>query len=337
MRTASPPAASSPRFSRSHLAAGPTRAHQTGFSLIELLVAITIGLVIVSAALVAYLGSSEAGRTSAAQSRMNEDAQAALDILSQQIRMAGNNPKQPGYTLAAPRNPITNTFSLRGCDTTFSNAKPVGATPAATDINALTCPTGSGPHSIAITYEADRYNTIPTSANVPTDCVGRSLPEQNASVVQIDSPTTTAAKPVKFYEADNRFYIDTSATINSPALYCFGNGSGSTPQPLVENIEDLQLSYGTAPATGGAGTVAGYLSAGQIETDNTVVNLPTARERWARVVTVRICVVARSEQAVATDSASAQYIKCDGTLETSPPDRRLRRAYFTTVTLRNRL
>lgn len=313
------------------------RANQAGFTLIELLVSITIGLVIVSAALVAYLGTSEAGRVSAAQSRMNEDAQAALDILSQQIRMAGNNPKQSGYTLATPRNPISNTFSLRGCETTFTNIKPVGATPAAADVNSLTCSAGAGPHAIAVTYEADRYNTTPTTTGTPTDCIGKSLPAQTASIVQITSPTTTAASNVTFYEADNRFYIDTSATINNPSLYCYGNGAGSTPQPLVENIEDLQFTFGTAPVGSGNGTVAGYLTASQIETDSTVVNLPTARERWARVVTVRICVVARSEQPVAPDSASAQYLKCDGTLETSPPDRRLRRAYFTTITLRNRL
>jgi type IV pilus assembly protein PilW len=40
---------------------------------------------------------------------------------------------------------------------------------------------------------------------------------------------------------------------------------------------------------------------------------------------------------VVTDSVSARYVKCDGTLENNPPDLRLRKAYTTTVVLRNRV
>ena len=309
---------------------------EAGFSLIELLIAITIGMVIVGAALSAYLGAAQSGRLTNAESRMNEDAQAALDILSQQIRMAGNNPKRPNYTLAAPRNPITNTFSLRGCNTTFTNIKPNGGTPAAVDINSLTCnTTGSGPHSIAVSYEADVFNTTP-AGGVPTDCIGSALPAQNANVTQITSPTTTGPVAVTFYEADNRFYIDTSATSGRPSLNCRGNGGAGTPQPLIENIEDLQFSYGTAQAASGAGTVAGYLNAPDFA-DTTKVNLATDQLRWGRVVTVRICVVARSESPIVSDAASARYIKCDGSVETSPPDLRMRRAYFATISLRNRI
>lgn len=70
----------------------PRSRHGAGFSLIELLVSLAIGLIIMVAAISAYVGSAGANRMSDAQSRMNEDAQAALGILAQQIRMAGNNP-----------------------------------------------------------------------------------------------------------------------------------------------------------------------------------------------------------------------------------------------------
>ena len=72
---------------------------QAGFSLVELMVSLTIGLVITVAALSAYMGSSNAGRVADAQSRMNEDAQAALSTLSQQVRLAGANPVQVGQVL----------------------------------------------------------------------------------------------------------------------------------------------------------------------------------------------------------------------------------------------
>lgn len=311
-----------------------TRAASRGLSLIELLVSLAIGLILMIAVVSAYLGSSGASRVAEAQVRMNEDAQAALTILVQQLRMAGNNPKQPNYTNAAPRNPIydTTTYILRGCDGTFSDVT------TATSLQTLTCAAGGGTaaDSIAISYEADRYNTIPTSTNAPTDCLGQSLPVINGTQDIWDGAAVTPTA-VSYTVAENRFYIGTSAVITAPTLYCKGNG-GANPQPLVENIEDLQLTYGTALASAASDAlaVAGYLSAGEVVSNADLAALGTEPERWAKVLTVRICVVARSEQAVVSDAASARYIQCDGTTNTAPADLRLRRAYSTVVVLRNR-
>ena len=348
-------------MTRHHLASGSR--YTKGFSLIELMVSLTIGLVIVVAALSAYLGASGASRITEAQGRMNEDAQAALSILTQQLRMAGNNPDQANRTSESRRNPIylptptfslptptftatftastgtfaLSAFSIRGCSGTFSNI----TASTATRLDDLTCvPDTTKPDSIAIYYEADRFNTVPTTGNLPTDCLGARLGTITATL-----PTVTTTVPaiitstVPYFVADNRFYIGTSTAIVSPSLYCRGNGGGS-PQPLVENIEDMQFSYGTvnASTTDTAVTtasVAGYLPADEIVSNASLAALADDAARWKKVVTVRICVVVRSELPVVSDAASAHYFNCDGDL-TIPPDLRLRRAYSTTVVLRNR-
>ena len=332
--------------------------HQGGFSLIELLVSIAIGLIIMVAAISAYVGSADASRMSDAQSRMNEDAQAALSILSQQIRMAGNNPDQPNRvgdadpTLSSLRNPVygttsltlagTNTtsqLSLRGCDGTFTNINDTNTT--TTGLDALTCVAGGTntvPDSIAVSYEADRYNTIPASG-LPTDCLGNKLSVVTATVSTIVAGTSSAAD-VTYTVADNRYYVGTAtvAGVITPSMYCKGNGGGSVQMPMVENIESLQFLYGTVTtaSTATTATVAGYIPATEVLTEASMAALANDAERWAKVATVRICVLVRSESTVAPDDASAQYTDCAGNLVTTPPDRRLRRAYTTTVVLRNR-
>ena len=331
---------------------------QRGLSLIELMVSLTIGMILMVAIVSAYLGSAGATRMAEAQGRMNEDAQAALSILTQQIRMAGNNPLQNGYTSAQPNsltasNPVYGTgtvyLPIRGCDGTFSDI------PTAANIVSLTCGgVNSNPDSIAISYEADAQNTVATSGGAATDCLGNGLPvpTANGSVIKSNGTTTTTlTPPVGYYVADNRFYIGTSSVITQPSLYCQGNGATNSPQPLVENVEDLQILYGTSIPTSPTDTftVAGYLTANQVETDvalasATLIPPPQAADptepnrwaRWSRVSTVRLCVVVRSEQPVVTDTASQQYVKCDGTVDSSQTDLRLRRAYTTTVVLRNR-
>ena len=307
-----------------------------GLTLIELMVSLVIGLILMIAVVSTYLGASGAGRVSEAQGRMNEDAQAALTILAQQLRMAGNNPKRANYTTAAPRNPVygAGTYILRGCDGKFSDVT------TAANIQALTCDAGGGTaaDSIAISYEADTFNTVATSGGAATDCLGNSLPVVTpAPQPQVWDGTAVGppATVITYTVADNRFYIATSDAITSPSLYCKGSGN-ATPQPLVENVEDLQLTYGVATSTAATLEVAGYLNAAGIVADAGLSPLADA-VRWSKVVTVRICVVMRSAVPIVTDSVSAQYTKCDGTVNTSPPDLRLRRAYSTTVVLRNRV
>ena len=313
-----------------------------GFSLIELMVSLTIGLLIVTAAFSAYMGASGAGKVAESQGRMNEDAQAALTILVQQLRMAGNNPHQAERSDKARRNPVyspypavfvpmpatfsLSAFSLRGCDGKFSNLA------TASSIDALNCAAGSNTlaDSIAVSYEADAYNSIAL-----TDCLGAELRQIKATFV----PPEPSSDP--YYVAANLFYIDTSASTVSPSLFCKGNGINSTAKPLVENIEDMQITYGAVKAVTAVdetktAVIAGYLRADEMISQSDLANLPNDAERWAKVIAVRICVLVRSEAPVVTDAVSARYLRCDGTTNTTPPDLRLRRAYYATVVLRNR-
>lgn len=308
------------------------RNRNRGLSLIELMVSLVIGLVIMIAVVSAYTGASGATRVAEAQARMNEDGQAVLTILSQQLRMAGNNPKQADYDNTTPRNPAygTTTYIVRGCDGRFTDI-------AAADLFTLACAGGGGPDSIAVTYEADRYNTVPTAAGLPTDCLGQALPALIAAP-KIWNGVVALPTAVTFTVADNRFYVATSTAVASPSLFCKGNG-GAAAQSLVENVEDLQFVYGTAPTTATPSTlaVAGYLNAADLEAAGPLGVLPSDEARWAQVLTVRLCVVVRSERPVVQDADSARYMKCDGLLSGPMADLRLRRAYSTTVVLRNRV
>lgn len=321
----------------------------TGFSLIELMVSLTIGLVIALAAMSAYLGAAGSSKMSDAQSRMNEDAQAALNVLAQQIRTAGANPVQsnratqflhdpvydptyvggtvtaygavpPAYTVSA----ALSAFSIRGCDGTFSNITTVSNLDSFSN-----CGTSTLPDSIAISYEADRYNTIPKSTGEPTDCVGSAIPT-TVNATFTSGPSTTAT----FRVADNRFYIASVSGV--PSLYC--KGSGGLTQPLVENIEDMQFMYGTVSttATSTTATVAGYLDAAGVIALAPTANTAGYSTAWGKVMTVRICVVVRSENPVVSNTDSGKFYDCSNNLDTSKTDLRLRRAYSTTVVLRNR-
>lgn len=342
-----------------------------GVSLIELMISVAIGSIIVIAAFSAYLGVAGAAKISEAQGRMNDDAQQALDILTQQIRMAGFNPAQsysadinysmdtsiynsvylpaPVYSdFQLPKfvDPaITPSFalsdySIRGCSGSFSNFLTVN------NLDDLICVTDhTQPDSIGVSYEADTTDTPPDASNVPTDCGGNSLPQIKASIPQALPPANPDSqsppqKPVMndafYYVADSIFYIKRSSKSLVPRLYCKGNGGD--PQVLIDDVEDMQISYGVEAPDNASTSVAGYLTASELlEQQDMAASGMNEPARWKKVIVVRICLQMRSTDPVLTNAASASFLKCDGSLSVNESDLRLRQTFTTTFVLRNRL
>ena len=311
------------------------RHQQRGLSLVELMVAMVIGIAVVSVLIVNYLSGANAGRLAQMQAQMSEDAQFALNLLARDLREGGYN--NGDATLGRGG------FVVFACDSGFSNGVVDGVSGATSvpTMDQLTCATGTSvgtTTAIAVAYLADTRNTSPTADTPPkaTDC--------------------TRAGLVAGQVVENRYFISNNS------LRCAGsapNASGNTfvvSQALVPNIEALNLQFGMASANKST-AIAGYVTStaaigpangSTAPTDTTLqalnadaIGTPTPApisvqaSRWRLVRAVRLCVRVRSESAVVGDAAqSLHYVDCDGNLK-SITDGRLRRTFSTTVMLRN--
>lgn len=306
-----------------------------GLTLIEVMVSMAIGLVVVGAVIISFVGSGRAGRYQTALSQMNQDAQIGLSMLSREIQLAGysapaglvntGTPATPNMVVSYNLAALTAT-AVFGCDGTRGTS--TFADPTATNLTcgATSTPTTSG---FGVVYEADLMNTVKIGAGPfkPSDCLGNGL-----------DPIGTAT----FAVARNRYYVAPGPS-GRPELYCASNFNAGSRQPLLENVEDMQVWYGIQGAT--ARQVARYAKAGKDNTTLSTVNAANVATpgEWNKVISVRICLLMRSSEPVFTETAVAAgnedtltYLDCDSVTKTST-DRYLRRAYFTTATLRSKM
>jgi type IV pilus assembly protein PilW len=315
-----------------------------GVSLMEVLISVAIGFVVVVAVLISFIGSGKAGRYQAALTQMNQDAQIGLNMLTREVQLAGYsapaalstaNPSVISYhDLTCPAGDsacattfvVSTTSFISGCDGT-KGAKPF-TDPTATAL-ACSASTGATSAGMAVVYEADVKNTVPTSTGAPSDCLGQAI-----------NPVTVAGVPL-YYIARNRYYIDTvsgSGATGRPELYCASDKNATSKQPLIENVEDLQVWYGVkATAVATDRQVIRYAKASK-NTDNSTTNTVNAAgaAEWNKVISVRICLLMRSEEEVLDSDESKAYLDCNSVSQTGT-DRYLRRAYFTTATLRSKM
>lgn len=296
------------------------RSRMRGLSLVEIMVSMAIGLVVVGAVLVSYISSGKTGRQQAAYAEMNENAQMGLTLLSRDLLLAGyaqpTGVPVPGGGAVAT---FARTYSGRavfGCDNDFADPSILNVVADASSV-ACNAAGEAGKPSIEIVYEADETNTVRTAAPiVPSDCMGNRL-------------TISAGS----YFAFNRYYL-ASGTTGRSELHCASAARDATNQkipgqPLVDNVEDMQFWYGIANAANPRQIVR-YLTAGNVTA--------AGGNAWDRVVSVKICLLVQSSEPVLDSelTTTPKYLDCN-LAEQDLPGRYLRRAYFTTTTLRNKM
>jgi type IV pilus assembly protein PilW len=344
---------------------------QRGFSLLELLIAMTLGLMVTGAIGYIFIGSNQTFRTQDGLARMQENARYTFDIVSQDVRMAGFNgcgASVNATVLAAPSwfGDLNN--ALLGYEATSAGATAVGL-PAGIAANAIN---GTDALTIVRADESTQWilagnpagTVLATTANhglvagdigkilVACDASGGNA---NATVFAIAAPTpagtaiNTNAAIGNTYPLNTRLLPIHAATYylrnnvaGQPSLYreTLTAAGGTQAEELAPGVEDMQITYGvdtddpavTANATG----PNEYQTADEI-TNNTgttlIAGAATAALRWQRVRSVHISLLMRTEENNVIPQA--QTYAYNGATPTAA-DLRLRKVFTHVIAVRSR-
>jgi type IV pilus assembly protein PilW len=293
---------------------------QRGFTLIELMVSLVIGFAVVGALLAAYMASFRSSAHNDAMVQVTEDATLALNVIREQVAMAGYSTMvevDPAAQVMKGHAKITDRFMFGCAGVDFADFHGIASAVCGTT-------NSNNSDTIEVVYEATTAtgggsNAILNAAGKPLDCIGNELDVVAASGTEAE-----------YYPNDVKFYVKFDANQNG-RLYCEGpKGSGA---PLVDNVDKLTIRYGLD------------LTTDSTQLKRQITNYATApagltNANWKRVVSVSICVVVRSASRVNDRSSATNlnaldtYVDCDGNTAHSN-DGYLRRSFATTVQLQN--
>ena len=196
---------------------------QTGFSLVELMIAMTLGLLITGAIFSVYNNSRSSQRYSAALARIQENGRTGLHILTTVLRLAGYR-----------EDPDSNFSSLFVGNSNFPvNTAIVGSDNDNDSTNGIK----DGTDWLMVRYQGD------STTQQVFDCIGNPLPINDASYPNNIFPTLFAVSD------NNELFCDPGIT-----------GAGGR-KILVGGVENLQIQYGID--TSGDGTADYYIDASQ--------------------------------------------------------------------------
>jgi len=270
---------------------------EKGFTLVELMIAITIGLLITLVVTQAYLSGLGTQQAQTDISRVQESSRFAFDLLARSIRKAGyKNPQAAGLGFCDSGGPARLNTTNDATSITLS-----GTTYAVLNLSDV----------IRVRYFGEG---IAAADGTIIDCLGNAI----AATAQVE---------------DTFFVAADSSNDNEPTLYCHAGSSG-TAQPLVPGIESLQLLYGDD--SDADGSINRYKTGASISAANNVRSVMisvVARTKSTKAIDSS----ARTFNHFGTRYAPSGTAPSgdSGSVFTAAADSRVRQQFSTTIALRN--
>lgn len=269
--------------------------HEQGLSLIELMVAMSLGLLLMLAIGTIYVGSAQTYRVQDDFGRLQEAGRTALDMIGHSLRQAG--------FADIPVGPVDTKISFEGYTISGVN----GA--------------DGDPDSLVVQYDGTTGDSTCQGADAVAGSVIQDYFNLDTDNDELQCEGINAAAAGIAYDTppcDDPDYPEPS-----PAT------SPICGQPLMDNVEDLQFLYGI-----------------DTDADQTVNRYTSEPANWGQVITVKVCVLAHSQNLGIVAGGGQRYLNCNGALAmdgdtdndfTVAGDTRLRRAFVATFNLRNRV
>jgi type IV pilus assembly protein PilW len=309
---------------------------QRGFTLIELMIAMLIGVFLMGGVIQIFLSAKQAYRLQENLSRLQENGRFAMDMIAQDTRMAGyvDTVCLP-TTATAPQSSQQALLQVANADKTDSTTN--WCSPATGSMGCISSIPSSGTNS-STTAQNTTAPANTTAGNVRTDAI-RSYQWFSPTNCTVAGLNATGTEISYFIKAD-----DSNSNVASLWRYP-GSNAINTAQERVEGIETMYVLYG-------------------VDTDATPDYIPNyyadaGSADLTKIVSVRITLVAVTTDIGLTDTpqpytfngmkftppnvcvnngaiASASPPPCTAPA-TSVPDTRIRRVFSSTIAVRNRL
>ena len=315
-----------------HMHAFANRQKQCGLSLIELMISITLGLIMLSALATLFLSQSRARTELDKSNRMIDNGRYALEILSDNLRVAGYYDSYlpvsgvpaatpdpcnlttlttaatnldvlrdhvQGYNAGAPSSQIPSGYLPAACGFTYTAGSATTLKPGS-DILVLRRASTATPVAVAAAVANTTYLQV---SNCPTTAayqIATGTPPSNSTTpLDRNCAAPTSLRPfivqVYFVSPHN------DATANNNLGDCIPTlkrieldpvNGGWKTTPLVEGIEYMQVDYGLDANADGAPD--SYIAA-------------PAAANWPDIVSVKINIIARNNEPTKNYTDSKTY------------------------------
>lgn len=322
---------------------------QHGFSLVELMVAITLGFIIIGAVGYLFLGSRQTYRSTDAMSRIQENGRYALQTMARDVRMAGYvgcanlSANSATTTATALVTPLTTANAVTGWDVGAGAAAFGGIARSAGDAMSIMGVFGAdvnlavpvkGSASLKITGNPLGFSAgdvLVVSDCKSADIFGATTVSASAGTVTIAHGSANNTTPILagtygtdalVMKLDQYTYFIGTNLSGGRSLYRFSPSEGAIE--VADNVWDMQIRYGVDTNNDGSANI--YQTATAVAGN------------WVQVVSARISLLLVSQDNVLSTPQTYNFGGVAVTPGAGSADRLLMHQVFTTtVGIRNRL